>query len=347
MTDTRLHTQANTATTATRHSIGITMGDPAGIGPEICLKAIQALTQKPLASRSGEPISVRLYGDARHCLDLAADLRITIDAAQIRDTGAWGPYPVGSVSAQAARASASAITTAVQDCLAGGLSALVTAPIHKEAWHQAGIPYPGHTEMLAALSLPGKHPWSEVRMMLLSDDLCVVLDSIHLPLKKALQDLDPNHLVQTISIAQKAAAYLQVSPVRIALAALNPHASDNGLFGSEEATILEPAVAKARALGITVSSPLPADTAFMKALGRRPADRAYDLVVCLYHDQGLIPMKLRGIDDGVNITLGLPFVRTSVDHGTAFDIAGKNMASAASLLAAIQRAADAVSSDRL
>lgn len=323
------------------------MGDPAGIGPEICLKAVQALTLRPLVSRSGEPISVILYGDARHCLDLAKKLRITIDVGQIRDTGSWGPYPLGSVSAQAARASAAAITAAAQDCLAGRLSAMVTAPIHKGAWHQAGIAYPGHTEMLAALCLPGDRPWSAVRMMLLSEDLCVVLDSIHLPLKKALESLDCDHLVQTIAIAQKAAAYLQVSPVRIALAALNPHASDNGLFGSEEATILEPAIAKARALGMSVSGPIPADTAFMKALGRHPTDRDYDLVVCLYHDQGLIPMKLRGIDDGVNITLGLPFVRTSVDHGTAFDIAGKNKASAASLIAAVQRAANASSSDRL
>lgn len=330
-----------------RHSIGITMGDPAGIGPEICLKAVHALTQKPMVSRTGKPFSIILYGDAEHCLELAQRLRISVDAAQIRDTGAWGPYPLGSVSAQAARASAAAITTAAQDCLAGRLSAMVTAPIHKEAWHQAGIAYPGHTEMLAALSLPGERPWSAVRMMLLSEDLCVVLDSIHLPLKKALHDLDTDHLVQTIAIAQKAAPYLQVSPVRIALAALNPHASDNGLFGSEEATILAPAVAKARALGITVAGPFPADTAFMKALGRLPADRDYDLVVCLYHDQGLIPMKLRGIDDGVNITLGLPFVRTSVDHGTAFDIAGKNKASAASLLAAVQHAANALSSDSL
>jgi len=325
------------------HSIGITMGDPAGIGPEVCLKALHALALKPVRAPNGNPIDITLYGDARHCRTLAQALGITITERQIHDTGSWGPYLIGTVSAEAGQAAAAAVIAATHDCLASRLSALVTAPIHKEAWHLAGVSYPGHTEMLAALS--GTNALGspcDVRMMLISSDLCVVLDSIHLPLRKALETLNADHLAQTLSIAQKAAPYLGLAQARIALAALNPHASDNGLFGSEEETILLPAVAQARARGVCVYGPLPADTAFMKALGTTAERRSYDVVVCLYHDQGLIPMKLRGIDDGVNITLGLPFVRTSVDHGTAFDIAGKHCASPDSLLAAVHRAASAI-----
>lgn len=326
-----------------RHSIGITMGDPAGIGPEISLKALHALNLAPIRAKDRTPIAVTLYGDARYCLDLAQSMGLTVTEAQLRDTGSWAPYSVGTVCANAGQASAAAVFAAARDCLAGQLSALVTAPIHKEAWHLAGIVYPGHTELLADLgSSNAQATPHDVRMMLLSSDLCVVLDSIHLPLRQAIAALDTDHLVQTLSIAQKAAPYLGLRHVRIALAALNPHASDNGLFGSEEKTILEPAIIKARARGIPVYGPLPADTAFMKALGATPEQRTYDLVVCLYHDQGLIPMKLRGIDEGVNITLGLPFVRTSVDHGTAFDIVGKNCASPDSLLAAVHRAASAI-----
>jgi 4-hydroxythreonine-4-phosphate dehydrogenase len=326
-----------------RHSIGITMGDPAGIGPEISLKALHALSLAPIRAKDGSQIAICLYGDARHCLALAQTLGLTIAEAQIKDTGSWAPYPPATVSENAGQASAAAVIAATLDCLAGRLSAVVTAPIHKEAWHRAGVSHPGHTEMLAALSGTGAQATPcDVRMMLLSSDLCVVLDSIHLPLRQALAALDTNHLVQTLSIAQHAAPYLGLRQARIVLAALNPHASDNGLFGTEEKTILEPAIMQARARGIPVYGPLPADTAFMKALGTTPEQRAYDLVVCLYHDQGLIPMKLRGIDEGVNITLGLPFVRTSVDHGTAFDIAGKNCASPDSLLAAIHRAASAI-----
>jgi 4-hydroxythreonine-4-phosphate dehydrogenase len=321
----------------TTHSIGITMGDPAGIGPEICLKAWAELQNRPLVSRSGHPIALRLYGDLPHLTALAHQLALAIDPASVVHCAGLGPYPLGVVSAAAGKAAAEAIRQAARDCLDQRLSAMVTAPIHKEAFKQAGVNFPGHTEFLAHLSAQPQPP--DVRMLLISDDLCVVLDSIHLPLREAIACLNTPHLLQTLRIAQTAGPLLHVPTPRIALAALNPHASDGGLFGDEEARILEPAVAQARAEGIQVTGPLPADTAFMKALGTQPAARSFDLVVCLYHDQGLIPMKLRGIDEGVNITLGLPFLRTSVDHGTAFDIAHAFRASPASLLAAIRRAA--------
>lgn len=317
------------------------MGDPAGIGPEICLKAWADLTKRPLRTRSGEPITLKLYGDLPHLTVLAKQLALTIDPASVVHCAGLGPYPRGVVSAAAGRAAAEAIRQAAQDCLDHQLAAMVTAPIHKEAFNQAGFNFPGHTEFLAHLCAQPHPP--EVRMLLISDDLCVVLDSIHLPLRDAIDRLSTPHLLQTLRIAQTAGPLLQTATPRIALAALNPHASDGGLFGHEEAHILAPAVAQARAEGIEVFGPIPADTAFMKAFGAHPATRTYDLVVCLYHDQGLIPMKLRGIDDGVNITLGLPFLRTSVDHGTAFDIAHELRASPASLLAAIRRAAASLS----
>ena len=313
------------------------MGDPAGIGPEICLKAWAELQSAPLVSRSGLPISLQLYGDLPHLTALAHQLAIAIDPPSIVHCAGLGPYPRGVISAAAGKAAAEAIRQAARDCLDQRLSAMVTAPIHKEAFKRAGVDFPGHTEFLAHLCAQPHPP--EVRMLLISDDLCVVLDSIHLPLREAIGRLNTPHLLQTLRIAQTAGPLLHTTSPRIALAALNPHASDGGLFGDEEAHILAPAVTQARAEGIQVTGPLPADTAFMKALGADPAARTFDLVVCLYHDQGLIPMKLRGIDEGVNITLGLPFLRTSVDHGTAFDIAPELRASPASLLAAIRRAA--------
>ena len=313
------------------------MGDPAGIGPEICLKAWAELTNGPVYTRSGQPITLRLYGDGPHLTELARQLGIAIDPASVVHCAGFGPYPRGVVSTAAGKAAAEAIRQAARDCLDHQLNAMVTAPIHKEAFKQAGFNFPGHTEFLAHLCAQPTPP--EVRMLLISDDLCVVLDSIHLPLRDAIDRLNTPQLLQTLRVAQTAGPLLHTASPRIALAALNPHASDGGLFGEEEARILEPAVAQAKAEGIEVTGPLPADTAFMKALGAHPAARSFDLVVCLYHDQGLIPMKLRGIDEGVNITLGLPFLRTSVDHGTAFDIAHQFRASPASLLAAIRRAA--------
>ena len=278
-----------------------------------------------------------LYGDIAHLEQTARSLNLPM-RSELRHTGPGGPYPIGRIHGRSGEAAAAAIEAAAQDCLSGALDAMVTAPIHKGALALTGRPYPGHTEFLAALSSPGRP--LPVRMMLVNPHLRVVLNSIHLPLRMAIDQLDTETLFDTVQITHQSLSRLIKPPLRIAVAGLNPHASDGGLFGSEEAQIITPAVARARELGISVSGPWAPDSVFRMAWGRTPKDKSFDVVVCLYHDQGLIPIKLLGIDDGVNCTLGLPFIRTSVDHGTAFEIAGQNQANCASLLAAIRTAID-------
>ncbi len=313
--------------TAKPLNIGITMGDPSGIGPEICLKALAQIA-------GATPHRFKLYGDAIHLAQTAQGLGL--DLPDLRDTGSSGPYPIGQIHGRSGEAAANAIEAAANDCLKGELDAMVTAPIHKGALALTGRPYPGHTEFLAALCHPHNPP--AVRMMLVNPHLRVVLNSIHLPLRMAIDQLNQDDLLETISITSQSLSPRQKGPLRIAVAGLNPHASDGGLFGTEEAQIIAPAIAQAQALGLSVSGPWPPDSVFRMAWGPTPADKSFDVVVCLYHDQGLIPIKLLGIDEGVNCTLGLPFIRTSVDHGTAFEIAGQNRAQAGSLLSAIQTA---------
>ncbi|MGA1336060.1 MAG: 4-hydroxythreonine-4-phosphate dehydrogenase PdxA [Burkholderiaceae bacterium] len=314
----------------TGHSIAITMGDPSGIGPEIVVKAWRALRHET------PQLELRIVGDQALLLSLADPSEQAHLAACLVDTGSRGPYPLGQISPASGQASFEAVTQATQLVMQGHARALVTAPIHKTAWAMAGHDWPGHTEVLAHLANPVQPP--AVRMMLSTPDLRVVLDSIHLPLSAAISQLNTTQLLETISISQTAGPWLGIPKPRIAVAALNPHASENGRFGREEARIIEPAIAKAQAAGILASGPWPADTVFMKAFGKTPDCRAFDLVVCLYHDQGLIPIKLGGIEQGVNSTLGLPFIRTSVDHGTAFDIAGRGLASPDSMIEAIRLA---------
>jgi 4-hydroxythreonine-4-phosphate dehydrogenase len=311
----------------TGHSIAITMGDPSGIGPEIAVKAWRALRQ------TNPPLNLSIFGDKDLLLRMADPSEQTALAANLVDTGHRGPYPIGRASPVSGQASFDAVTRATQFVMAGQARALVTAPIHKTAWAMAGHDWPGHTEYLAHLANPDHPP--PVRMMLSTPDLRVVLDSIHLPLSVAISQLNTKQLIETITISQASGPWLGLQKPRIAVAALNPHASENGRFGQEESKIIEPAVKAAQASGVLASGPWPADTVFMKAFGKTPDSRAFDLVVCLYHDQGLIPIKLGGIEHGVNSTLGLPFVRTSVDHGTAFDIAGQDIASPDSLVEAI------------
>lgn len=315
--------------------LGLTMGDPSGIGPEICLKALQTLdAQGALTAHRFE-----LFADAALVRRLGQTLGLPpklFDLITLRDIGTFGPYPLGAVHQGSGEAAARAIEAAAQDCLDGRLDAMVTAPIHKGALALTGRPYPGHTEFLAALSARPTPP--AVRMMLVNPRLRVVLNSIHLPLRSAIESLNRRTLLQTIQITHQSLAPRLDQPLRIALAGLNPHASDGGLFGQEEAEILSPTVQEAQALGLPVSGPWPADSVFRLAWGERWEDRDFDVVVCLYHDQGLIPVKLLGLEEGVNCTLGLPFIRTSVDHGTAFEIAGQNRAQSASMLAAVQTA---------
>ena len=240
------------------------------------------------------------------------------------------------VSAAAGRAAADCVVAAATAVLQGHGRALVTAPLHKEALAAAGIAHPGHTELLQ--SLAARHAGCSiddmpVRMMLSCPGLSVVLVSIHVALRQAIELLTPGRLEETIRIAHAHFRRSGLARPRVAVAGLNPHAGEGGLFGREDLDVIAPVVQALRAEGMDVSGPHPPDTVFMRA-----RQGAFDVVVAQYHDQGLIPVKLLGLDDGVNTTLGLPLVRTSPDHGTAFDIAWEGRASAASLLAAVEAA---------
>ena len=234
-------------------------------------------------------------------------------------------------------AAARCIELAVKLVQAGAASGIVTAPLHKEALAAAGVDFPGHTEMLQALAgRDGILP--PVRMMLANDELRVVLVTIHMALRRAIDALDFESVLDTLHITQRSLQRFGIAQPRIAVAGLNPHAGEGGLFGDEEIRFIAPAVQAARAGGIDAHGPFAPDTVFMRA--RHAPDHAgeFDAVVAMTHDHGLIPVKYLGVEQGVNITLGLPFVRTSPDHGTAFDIAGQGRADPASLLAAIRMA---------
>lgn len=314
----------------------VTMGDPAGVGPEIVVAA-HARGALRDALVIGDPSVLRRAGAA-----MTAVVEAPSDLAEAPP----GCLPVlpppglpeglsalawGRVDARAGAAAARCIEHAATLVLRGAGRALVTAPVHKEALAAAGVPYPGHTEMLQALAGA-----AAVRMMLASPELKVVLVTIHLSLRRAIEAVTRDAVLDTIRIAANAAAgWPRAHPgaPRIAVAGLNPHAGEGGLFGDEEIRIIGPAVQAARAEGIDALGPFAPDTVFMRA--RRGE---FDLVVAMTHDHGLIPVKYLGVEQGVNVTLGLPFVRTSPDHGTAFDIAGTGRADPSSLLAALQTA---------
>lgn len=330
----------------------ISMGDPAGIGPEIIARAV---VQRPELL-----VDVVVCGDAdvmQRALALVAGDRASagqrpvlavvasVPDAPSAPAGAlalWqacaplGTIEPGRISAASGRAAADCVVAAAGEVLAGRGRGLVTAPLHKEALAAAGIDHPGHTELLQALA--ARHAGvalsnMPVRMMLSCPDLAVVLVSIHVALQEAISLLTPQRLEETIRIAHAHFLRCGVVQPRVAVAGLNPHAGEGGLFGREDMDIIAPVVRALQAEGMQVSGPHPPDTVFMRA-----RQGAFDVVVAQYHDQGLIPVKLLGLDDGVNTTLGLPLVRTSPDHGTAFDIAWTGRASASSLLAAIDAA---------
>jgi 4-hydroxythreonine-4-phosphate dehydrogenase len=316
----------------------VTMGDAAGIGPEIVVKAHAA----------GELAGALVVGDAGVLRRAGAAMTAVVDGPE--DLAAVPPgclpvivppglpqglatLPWGRIDARSGAAAARCIEQAVALVRAGQGAAIVTAPIHKEALAAAGVPYPGHTEMLQALAAePGAAP-PPVRMMLANPELRVVLVTIHQSVRSALDAITFDAVLDTLRIAHRAARAWQAAPPRIAVAGLNPHAGEGGLFGDEEIRVIGPAVAAAQAEGIAASGPYAPDTVFMRA--RRGE---FDLVVAMLHDHGLIPVKYLGVEQGVNVTLGLPFVRTSPDHGTAFDIAGLGVADAASLVAALRMA---------
>ena len=246
--------------------------------------------------------------------------------------------PLGRIDGRAGAAAARCIEQAVAIVAAGAAAALVTAPIHKEAFAAAGIGYPGHTEMLQALAAgPGAAP-PAVRMMLANDELRTVLVTIHTSLRRAIEAITFDAVLETIRIAASAARRFTAGEPRVAVAGLNPHAGEVGLFGDEELLVIAPAVQAARAEGIDASGPFAPDTVFMRARHAAGHPGEFDVVVAMTHDHGLIPVKYLGVEHGVNVTLGLPFVRTSPDHGTAFDIAGSGRADPASFAAAVRMA---------
>ncbi len=333
----------------------VTMGDAAGIGPEIIAKAF---AQAP-ADMSG----CIVVGDVATLRRAAALVgpQPALVVVQVDSLSAIGQLPPGCipvlqkgglpslvafgvVNGLAGRAAADCIVWAARAVLAGDAAAMVTAPIHKEALAAAGgaaSNFPGHTEMLQAEAAAFLcKPVSEVpvRMMLANDELKTVLVSIHMSLRSAIEAVTFDNVLQTLHITQDALhASLGRAP-RIGVAGLNPHAGEGGLFGSEERDIISPAIAAARAVGLDVRGPFAADTVFMRARNAVGKPGEFDVVVAMYHDQGLIPVKYLGVEQGVNVTLGLPLVRTSPDHGTAFDIAGTGTADASSLIAAVRMA---------
>jgi 4-hydroxythreonine-4-phosphate dehydrogenase len=333
----------------------ITMGDGAGIGPEIIAKAFR--------DAPGELAGCVVVGDVatlrRAAALIAAPLAWPVaqlgslaDAASVpprclpvlQKCELLAPVPYGLVSALAGQAAADCIVWAARAVLAGEVAAIVTAPIHKEALSAAGgwaASFPGHTEMLQAeaAAFLGR-PVSEVpvRMMLANDELKTVLVSIHLSLRQAIDAVTFDNVLQTLRITHRAVGASLGRTPRIAVAGLNPHAGEGGLFGNEEQRIIAPAIAAARAEGMDANGPFAPDTVFMRARQVPGHAGEFDVVVAMYHDQGLIPVKYLGVEQGVNVTLGLPLVRSSPDHGTAFDIAGTGQADASSLRAAIRMA---------
>jgi 4-hydroxythreonine-4-phosphate dehydrogenase len=310
------------------------MGDPAGIGPEIVLKLLAGAAGSTAPDAGADDSTFVVYGDPILLAREAQRVGLNTERLRIKACSMLPPdLPVGRLDPRAGEAAFLAVRQATVDALAGQVRAIVTAPLNKEAMNAAGYRYPGHTEILAELA--GGVP---VRMMLANQELRTVLVTIHTPLRRAIELLTIASILETIRLTHRHLLTIGIVQPRIAVAGLNPHAGEGGLIGREEIETIEPAIAAARHEGIDATGPHAPDTVFMRARGFAQ----FDVVIAMYHDQGLIPVKYLGLEDGVNITVGLPFVRTSPDHGTAFDIAGKGIADTRSLAAAI-RMADAMS----
>ncbi len=330
------------STRAAAPPIAITMGDACGIGPEIIAKLF----------RSSSAAGSCVVGDVevlRRAARLTGGLLPVVVIDDVADLAGLPPgcipvlpcpdmpadllqAPLGRVDARAGAAAAKCIEFAVQLAMAGRIRAIVTAPIHKEALALAGVEFPGHTEMLQSLAAAGgaKAP---VRMMLANEELRCVLVTIHMSLRSAIDALSSALILDTLRITQRSAASWGLAKPRIAVAGLNPHAGEGGLFGDEEIRLITPAIEAARAEGIDARGPYAPDTVFMRARNAPGHPGEFDVVVAMTHDHGLIPVKYLGVEQGVNVTLGLPFVRTSPDHGTAFDLAGSGRADSSSLAA--------------
>lgn len=315
--------------------LAFTMGDAAGIGPEIILRLFA----------NGMPHPAVVYGDIgilEQCSkNLGFDTKLQLvsknkpavatEKNQVIVLNRWqalDSVQIGAVNANAGQGAYEYLCHAIDDANDGLTRAIVTAPLNKAAMHAAGLDFPGHTEILAA-----RTGTKNFAMMLANDELKVLLVTIHIALGKVAQTINIDSELQAIRLANMACKQSGIRNPRIAIAGLNPHAGEAGKFGTEETHIIQPAIELARKEQINVSDPLPGDTVFMRA---RKGE--FDIVVAQYHDQGLIPIKYLGIDNGVNVTVGLPFVRTSVDHGTAYDIAGQGIADASSLKVAMSMA---------
>lgn len=326
---------------AERPILGLTMGDPAGIGPEICLRALQDSNVLGLCT----PV---LFGDATvlkrvaQAVGLHADFRVAAvseldgffetSGPTVFDCGAIDGATVvpGAISAACGKAGYQYIEHAIKAALAGRIDGVVTAPIHKEALHLSGAKFPGHTEIFTALTGAERSC-----MMLYSDKLTVSMATTHIGYHEVPKKLSVDRILNVIQLTAQAMKQILQREPRVGVCGLNPHAGEHGLFGHrEEESFVEPAVKAAREQGIRIEGPLVPDAAFTAAQRKR-----FDAIVTLYHDQGHIPFKMLAFDTGVNITLGLPIIRTSVDHGTAFDIAWRGKADPSSLFSAIKVAA--------
>ncbi|YCM45633.1 4-hydroxythreonine-4-phosphate dehydrogenase PdxA [Verrucomicrobiaceae bacterium 227] len=296
----------------------ITQGDPAGIGPEIALKI---LAHPPCPN-------LKVLGCRTFLGQIAEKLSLPFSPEQIIDLPLGDPITQGEISGVAGRHSFRCLEAAVEGALAGEYAGVVTNPIHKEAWHLAGLPYPGHTEYLVEKTNSPRHA-----MVLTSEEITCALITTHVALADVPGLLEPDRMLEVIVLTHEAMSAIRGRPARLAMPGLNPHAGEGGLFGREEIELIIPVLEKARALGIDIQGPLSPDTAFLPSIRKE-----VDAYVCTYHDQGLIPLKTLAFDLGVNVTLGLPIVRTSVDHGTAFDIAGQGIASTTSLIEAVELA---------
>ena len=322
--------------------LALTSGEPAGIGPDITIKAwlrrnelklpaFYLLGDRNLLSHRAEALGLKV-----ELADVCAEdaLATFADALPVVATGHAATAQPGRPDDSSAEAALASIRQAVGDVLSGQASAVVTNPIAKNVLYRAGFRHPGHTEFLAELAASGAHAPQPV-MMLWSPVLVVVPVTIHLALREAIAQLSSELIVSTVRIVvADLKARFGLSNPRLAVSGLNPHAGEDGSLGAEDRTIVAPAVEALRGDGIEIRGPLPADTMFHEA-----ARKTYDCAICMYHDQALIPVKTLAFDDAVNVTLGLPFIRTSPDHGTAFDIAGTGRADPSSLIAALRLAA--------
>ncbi len=312
------------------------MGEPGGIGPEVIVKALYCAEIRNYCN----PIVVGDAGVMKHAVELTrlpmkvksistlSDSKPAIGSIEVLDIKSPKPFKRGVPSKNSGKAEVRYIKKAVEFAVKKDVKAIVTAPISKKSFKLAGYKWPGHTELLAELTKT-----RNFAMMFVSDKLKLILCTIHIPLKDVPKKINERLVLKTIMLAKSGTNMLGIKNPRIAVAGLNPHAGESGIFGMEEIKSIIPAIQKAQKEGLNVSGPYPPDIIFYKA-----SNGEFDIVLCMYHDQGLIPFKMLAFDTGVNVTVGLPIIRTSPDHGTAFDIAWQNKANPSSMIEAIKLA---------